>query len=64
MNQPKDRDADHARKHGWCTHPDHGHGRHRLVAECIDPESIGERVTALYQYRIDLVFWDIVTHYK
>lgn len=51
------------RHYGWCMHPDHSAGPHRLVDECVDPESTVERVTAIYQHRVDVAFWRMVEGY-
>lgn len=57
-----ERDVSHLHAEGWCTRPDHGHGRHTLGTGCWEPESVGERAIAEYQYRVDLRFWQIVEH--
>lgn len=64
MSHRDDSAAKHLKGTGWCHHPDHGRERHTLDRECVDPETVNERIVAMFQYRVDLQFWDIVTHYK
>lgn len=50
-------------RRGWCENWDHGTGPHLLNGSCWGVETVAERAVAVYQYRVDCVFWEMVERF-